>query len=193
MDKKRTQALRNVTKIVLFFLLLGALLHGVSYLVRPRDAIRQARTRSFESLRVFDEPEKYPGRAVFRARRRIQCDLAHGIVQRRGVHLIRVRAAAAAAVGIGALAERAFESAVAAGGGFRGGSSVLRQDVRRGAQFRRKRLLRRFSGFPQSCEPEELVRKEKEPGAQHNEGVLLQYVGQGIHGKQEADGDGAGV
>ena len=57
MDKKRTQALRNVTKIVLFLLLLGALLHGVSYLVRPRDAIRQARTRSFESLRVFDEPE----------------------------------------------------------------------------------------------------------------------------------------
>ena len=50
--------LRCAAKIILFLLLLIGILHGVSYLLQPRDASALAQTRSEESLRVFDEPDQ---------------------------------------------------------------------------------------------------------------------------------------
>ncbi len=58
MNGQRAPALRRLAKVVLFLMLLVGILHVVAYFVRPRDTVAQARTRSEESLRVFDEPEQ---------------------------------------------------------------------------------------------------------------------------------------
>lgn len=57
MNAQKSLALRRVAKILLFLVLLLGILHFAEFLVRPRDAVAQARTRTEESLRVFDEPE----------------------------------------------------------------------------------------------------------------------------------------
>ncbi len=49
---------KNVLKAAVFLLLLLAVLHGVSYLVLPKTPVRQSKTRSQESMRVFDEPDE---------------------------------------------------------------------------------------------------------------------------------------
>ena len=58
MNGQRTCYLRRFAKILVFLLILIGLLQGASWLVRPRDTVAQARTRSEESLRVFEEPEQ---------------------------------------------------------------------------------------------------------------------------------------
>lgn len=57
MNGQKALALRRVAKILAFLVLLLAILHFAEYLVRPRDTIAQAKTRTEESLRVFDEPD----------------------------------------------------------------------------------------------------------------------------------------
>lgn len=57
MELGKKRVLGRVVKIFLFLALFAALLHGVSYLVTPQKAIRIARTRSQQSLRVFNEPQ----------------------------------------------------------------------------------------------------------------------------------------
>ncbi len=57
MELKKKRVAGRVIKIFVFLALFVALLHGVSYLVTPQREIRIARTRSQQSLRVFNEPQ----------------------------------------------------------------------------------------------------------------------------------------
>lgn len=57
MTEKKALALRRAVKAAVFILLLIGLLHGAYFLLRPREAVRLSKTRTEESLRVFDEPE----------------------------------------------------------------------------------------------------------------------------------------
>lgn len=57
MLRKKASIVNHIFKAVIFLVLLLAVLHGVSYLVMPKAEVRLSKTRSHESMRVFDEPD----------------------------------------------------------------------------------------------------------------------------------------